>query len=107
MHKREKQKQVFVELVNKQLEPFGVNYDDVSSDPNWYMRYTITPKQEEEFIEWGVELIKRRLNMTRKMAEKEMSWFILQWGLTTNQKEDNKDFSYEKDKIKLKKSKSD
>lgn len=87
MDKREKQREVFIELVNKQLEPFGVNYKDVSSDPDWYMRYRITPEQEQDFIKWGVDLIRKKLRMTKKMAEQEMSWFILQWGLTTNQVE--------------------
>jgi len=84
MNKREKQKEVFVELVNKQLEPFGVTYNDVSSDPDWYMRYCITEEQEQSFISWGVDLIRNKLKLNKKMAEKEMSWFILQWGLTTN-----------------------
>ena len=33
----------------------------------------------------GVDLIKTKLKMTKKLAEQEMSWFILQWGLTTNE----------------------
>ena len=85
MDKREKQREVFIKLINKQLEPFGVNYNDVKSDPDWYMRYRITPEQEQEFIEWGIDLIRKKLKMSKKMAEQEMSWFILQWGLTTNQ----------------------
>lgn len=84
MDKREKQKEVFIQLVNKQLEPFNVTYDDVIKDPDWYMRYRITPEQEEAFIEWGTDLIRKKLRMTKKMAKQEMSWFILQWGLTTN-----------------------
>lgn len=85
MNKRDKQREVFVELVNKQLEPFNVSYNDVISDPDWYMRYRITKEQEDAFIKWGVSLIREKLRLTKKMAEQEMSWFILQWGLTTNQ----------------------
>ncbi len=85
MDKREKQKTVFIELVNKQLEPFGVTYNDVSNDPDWYMRYRITKEQEDSFIKWGIDLIREKLKLTKKMAEQEMSWFILQWGLTTSQ----------------------
>jgi len=85
MERREKQREVFVNLVNKQLEPHGVTYDDVKSDPNWYMNYQTTTEQEGEFINWGVDMIQESLGMNRKMAEQEMSWFILQWGLTTIQ----------------------
>lgn len=85
MDKREKQRAVFIELVNKQLEPLGVTYSDVSNDPDWYMRYRITKEQEDSFVNWGVALIREKLKLTKKMAEQEMSWFILQWGLTTSQ----------------------
>lgn len=85
MDKRERQKEVFVELVNKQLEPFNITYTDVANDPEWYMRYRVTKEQEDNFIKWGVKLIREKLRLTKAMAEKEMSWFILQWGLTTNQ----------------------
>lgn len=85
MNKREKQKAVFIELVNKQLEPFNVTYNDVTNDPDWYMRYSITKEQEDLFINWGIALIREKLKLTKKMAEQEMNWFILQWGLTTSQ----------------------
>lgn len=85
MDKREKQREVFIKLVNKQLEPFNVTYKDVITDPGWYMRYRITTQQEQAFIKWGIGLIIKNLKMSKKMAEQEMSWFILQWGLTTNQ----------------------
>ena len=44
MNKRDKQKQVFIKLVNKQLEPHGKVYEDVVNDPEWYMRYNTTKK---------------------------------------------------------------
>jgi hypothetical protein len=84
MNKRDKQKQVFIKLVNKQLEPHGKVYEDVVNDPEWYMRYKTTKKAETSFIKWGVNLIKKDLKLSVKASEREMSWFILQWGLTTN-----------------------
>lgn len=91
MNKREKQKEVFVELINKQLAPFNATYSDVVKDPEWFMRYKVTKEQESAFIEWGVNLIRKKLRLSKAMAEKEMSWFILQWGLTTNQNDFNKE----------------
>lgn len=85
MYKKEKQRTVFVELVNKQLEPFNVTYNDVSNDTDWYIRYRTTKEQEDLFIKWGINLIREKLKLTKKMAEQEMNWFILQWGLTTIQ----------------------
>ncbi len=81
--KRNKQKEVFIELVNLQLKPHGKSYEDVKGDPEWYMKYKTTRDSEKTFMSEGVSIISKKLNLTKKLAEKEMSWFILQWGLTT------------------------
>ena len=83
--KRDKTKEVFVELVNLQLKPHGKTYEDVVGDPEWYMKYNTTREDEKAFMDAGVEILRKKLRMTKKTAEQEMSWFILQWGLTTNQ----------------------
>lgn len=84
--KRDKTKEVFVELVNLQLAPHGKTYEDVLGDPEWYMKYSTTREDEKVFQSAGIEIIRKKLRMTKKLAEQEMSWFILQWGLTTNEK---------------------
>jgi len=37
MERRQKERDLFITLVNKQLEPFNVTYEDVRSNPDWYM----------------------------------------------------------------------
>jgi hypothetical protein len=86
MDKRAKQREVFMELVNLQLSPHNKTYDDVVGDPEWYMRYKTTRANETVFISEGIEIIRKKLKLSKKLAEREMSWFILQWGLTTNEK---------------------
>ena len=83
--KRDKTKEVFVELVNLQLKPHNKTYEDVVGDPEWYMKYNTTREAEKAFQEEGVEILRKKLRMGKKMAQQEMSWFILQWGLTTNE----------------------
>lgn len=85
MSKRDKTREVFIELVNLQLAPHNKTYEDVVGDPEWYMKYNTTREDEKHFMEAGVDLIRTKLKMTKKLAEQEMSWFILQWGLTTNE----------------------
>tara|TARA_A200000159_G_C7323441_1_gene339853 strand:- start:210 stop:524 length:315 start_codon:yes stop_codon:yes gene_type:complete len=85
MSKRDKTREVFIELVNLQLAPHDKTYEDVVGDPEWYMKYNTTREDEKQFMKAGVDLIKTKLKMTKKLAEQEMSWFILQWGLTTNE----------------------
>lgn len=86
MSRRDTINEVFVELINMQLAPHGKTYSDVKGDPDWYMRYTTTREAEVAFMKDGTDLIRKKLRLNKKMAEMEMSWFILQWGLTTNEK---------------------
>ena len=81
--KRNTQKDVFIELVNLQLKPHGKTYKDVKGNPEWYMQFHTSRDSEKTFVAEGVEIIRKKLGLTKKLAEKEMSWFILQWGLTT------------------------
>ena len=83
MDRREKTTQLFKELINKQLEPHGVTYEDVKKDPNWYMNYSTDAETEKEFIEYCISRIRKVLKLNKALAEKEAQWFILQWGLTT------------------------
>lgn len=83
MTKREKQRDLFIELINYQLKDHGIKYEDVKENPAWYMQYSTTKEKEEEFIKHCVLRIKDVLKISKSDAEREASWFILQWGLTT------------------------
>jgi hypothetical protein len=83
MDRRQKTTELFKELINKQLEPHGVTYEDVKDDPQWYMNYSTDTDTEKEFIEYCISRIKEVLKLNNMLAEKEAQWFILQWGLTT------------------------
>lgn len=78
--------ELVVELINKQLEDHNLTYDDVKTIPDWYLKYNTTPEKEKEFIEYCIDHIQRKLKISKKRAEMEAQWFILQWGLTTNPK---------------------
>ena len=39
--RRDKQRELFVELINKQLEPFDKKYEDVINDPKWFDFFTL------------------------------------------------------------------
>ena len=83
MTNREKQRELFVELINYQLKDHGVTYEDVKTNQSWYMEYKTTPEKEDAFIKYAVGRIREVLKISKVAAEKEASWFILQWGLTT------------------------
>lgn len=85
MTKREKQRDLFIELINYQLKDHNVTYEDVRDNPSWYMDYHTTHEKETEFINYCVSRIREVLKVSKADAEREASWFILQWGLTTIQ----------------------
>ena len=82
-NKRETTQKVFRELIDLQLQPHGKAYKDVVNEHDWYMNYRTTREVESEFMKRGIELIRKKLRLSKAMAEREMNWFILQWGLTT------------------------
>jgi hypothetical protein len=85
--RRDKQKELFVELINKQLEPFGKKYEDVIDDPKWFTKFKTSKATESEFAEYAKRRIMQELKLSSKNAENEVSWFILQWGLTVDPSE--------------------
>jgi hypothetical protein len=85
MSREEKQQKLFKEFIDYQLKPFDLTYEDVKGDPQWYMKHATTHEKEKEFKNYIVERCRTVLRLDKKAAENEASWFILQWGLTTNQ----------------------
>lgn len=83
--KRETTQKVFRELIDLQLQPHGKTYKDVVNEHDWYMNYRTTREIESDFMKRGIELIRKKLRLSKAMAEREMNWFILQWGLTTTE----------------------
>jgi len=87
MTKREKTRELFIELINKQLKPHNVTYEDVKGDPEWYMNYRTSAEFEEAFISYSTKRIREVLKCSKQMAVKETQWFILQWGLALEKTE--------------------
>lgn len=81
MTKREKTRELFIELINEQLKQHNVTYEDVKEDPEWYMRYRTSAESETAFIAYSIKRIREVLKCSKAMATKEAQWFILQWGL--------------------------
>lgn len=80
--KRDKQREVFIKLIDMQMEQHGLTYEDIKNDPNFYTNYSTTPDNERKWREDGIALIQKELKLSKKHAETEMAWVVLQWGLT-------------------------
>jgi hypothetical protein len=82
--RKEKTSLLFIELINKMFEIAGheVTYEDIKDrKDDWFTQWTMTVEQNEQWIEWGVKELKKRLKMSDKYARYEMGMVSLAYGL--------------------------
>ena len=80
----QKKEKAFIEIINKMFEFAGhdVTYNDIKGrEDNWYTQWTMTVEQNEEWKKWGKKYLMKELRMYAKMAENEMMWASMQYGL--------------------------
>ena len=80
----QKKEKAFIEIINKMFEFAGhdVTYNDIKGrEDNWYTQWTMTVEQSEEWKKWGKKYLMKELRMYAKMAENEMMWTSMQYGL--------------------------
>ena len=85
LSREQKRLQASIDLLNKMFEIAGhqVTYDDIKDrKDDWYTQWTMTMAQADEWKAWGVDYLRKNLKLTKVLAEKEMNWFNLQYGLT-------------------------
>jgi hypothetical protein len=86
----QKKDKAIIDLINQMFIIAGhnVTYDNIVGVKDWFREYTMTVEQGDEFKKWGKKYLMKNLQMRAAMAEKEMMWFNLQWGLTYSNWED-------------------
>ena len=80
----QKKEKAFIEIINKMFEFAGhdVTYNDIKGrEDSWYTQWTMTVEQNEEWKSWGKKYLMKELRMYAKMAENEMMWTSMQYGL--------------------------
>ena len=86
MTPKEKQMKVVEELINKMFEIAGheVTYNDIKDrKDDWYTQWTMTQDQERDWINWGVDHIRKQLKIPLQRAKLEMNMCNANWGLRT------------------------
>lgn len=84
MSREQKREQAVIDILNQMFIIAGhdVTYNDiVGRKDRWYIEWTMTVAQAEEWKKWGVDYIRKNLKMNKALAEREMMWINLQWGL--------------------------
>jgi hypothetical protein len=84
LSRQEKREHVIINLINKMFEIAGhqVTFDDIKDrKDNWFQEWTMTIEQNDQWKEWGKKYLMKNLRINAKLAEREMVWISLQWGL--------------------------
>ena len=84
LSKQEKKEKSVIDLVNMMFEIAGhtVTFEDIKDrKDNWFHQWTMTTEQNDQWKLWGKKYLIKNLRMNAKMAEREMMWASLQWGL--------------------------
>jgi len=84
LSRQEKREHVIINLINKMFEIAGhqITFDDIKDrKDNWFQEWTMTIEQNDQWKEWGKKYLIKNLRINAKLAEREMVWVSLQWGL--------------------------
>lgn len=72
-------------ILNKMFEIAGYEMDveDVlaQEDEYWYSNNTMTKEQEQEWVEWSENYLRKSLKWSKVRAKQEMGWVNLSFGL--------------------------
>jgi hypothetical protein len=89
----QKREKAVVDLINQMfiIAGYDVTYNDILGKDKWFLEYLMTVEQSEEWKKWGIAYLRKNLKMNKALAEREMMWNNLQWGLKySNWEEYNK-----------------
>jgi hypothetical protein len=70
-----------MQAVLKQLELAGVDPKVLKEDPTWFSNNTISAELHEEWKSWFISQVRKRFKYNKKFAEREFSFFNLNYGL--------------------------
>jgi hypothetical protein len=82
--KQQKREQAVIDLLNQMFVIAGhsVTYEDIKGrTDNWWSDWTMTVAQGDQWKAWGIDYLRKNLKINKTLAEKEMQWINVQWGL--------------------------
>lgn len=86
--KQSKRQKALIDIINKMFEFAGyeVTFDDIQHRTDkWFLDWKITIEQEQEWIEWSVEYLRKELKIPKYKAKREMLFIAMNFGLKTKQ----------------------
>lgn len=68
-------------LVEYQLNMVGKTMADALKDDIWFLNFTMTTEQHNEFKRYAIPLLKKVFKFNKSKAEETFNWFDMQFGL--------------------------
>ena len=68
-------------LIEYQLAMVGKTMADALKDDLWFVTFTMTTEQHEEFKRYAIPLLKKVFKFNTNKAKDTFAWFDLQFGL--------------------------
>jgi hypothetical protein len=68
-------------LVEYQLNMVGKTMADALKDDLWFVNFTMTTEQHEEFKKYAIPLLKKVFKFNTNKARDTFNWFDMQFGL--------------------------
>lgn len=84
MRRQEKVQQLFKQIIDKMFEISGyeLRYEDiVNRKDDWFSKYEMTKKQDEEWEKTCIDLISKTLRVPKYLAKREFQYVRLCYGL--------------------------
>ena len=86
MSRQQKEAMVCENLINAMMQIAGYELtaqDLAAEGGEWFSKYTMTPEQEKQWMEWGEKYLRQTLKYTARQAHKNMQMFNVSYGLRT------------------------
>ena len=85
---KKKKKDMLEDLVDMMLEKHNSSYQYVLENPiiegePWYLHYTWTKEEEEEYKKKAIEMLTKKYKLSVKMSKQSLLWILLDVGLRT------------------------
>lgn len=84
LSREQKKEKALIDILNQMFIIAGhdVTYDDIKGrKDHWWADMTMTMAQTEEWKQWSIEYLRKELKYNKSLAEREMMWINLMWGL--------------------------
>ena len=82
--KKKTQEELIKDIIDTMfiIAEHNVTYEDIKDRKDqWYLQYTMTPEQENKWMEWLVGYLRKHRSYNKGYAKAAADWIIFQWGL--------------------------